>query len=46
MDDARDDEIAGLRHTLAGHHHIWQLKSNAEERGIDSFHTAATIRHI
>ena len=45
MQDAVEDFVAGLRRPLGGHHEIFNLKNNAEERGIDDFHTAATIRH-
>jgi hypothetical protein len=45
MDDAIHDRLAGLRGPLGGHHHIWQMHGNAEERGIADFQTAATIRH-
>ena len=34
MDGARHDHAEGLRATLGGHHFIWLLKGNAEERGI------------
>ena len=45
MDDARHDKIEGLRAALGGHYHIWEMKGNAEERGIADFNTTATIRH-
>ena len=45
MDDACQDYSLGLRHPLGGHHPIFEMKRNAEERGIADFHTAVTIRH-
>lgn len=45
MQDAESDYSLGLRKPLGGHIPIATMKSNAEERGIADFHTAATIRH-
>ena len=45
MEDAVSDLKAGLRRPLWGHHPIFNMQNNAKERGIDDFHTAATIRH-
>ena len=45
MEDAVIDWKAGLRRPIWGHHPIFNMKNNAKERGIDEFHTAATIRH-
>ena len=45
MEDAVIDWKAGLRRPIWGHHPIFSMKNNAKERGIDEFHTAATIRH-
>ena len=45
MDDARNDNAAGLRFPVRGHHSIVEMQSFAEARGIVDFATAATIRH-
>lgn len=43
--DAQDLAKQGVRHGVGGHHAIWSMMFDEEERGLTDFETAATVRH-
>jgi len=43
--DAHDLANQGVRHGVGGHHSIWSMMIDEEERGLTDFKTAATVRH-
>ena len=45
FDTARLYSAEKLRGAIGGHHNIYDLMQNSEERGISDFNTATTIRH-